>query len=62
MIREDKRSPLPFALLLTGAAIGAYLLIRKNQDKPIAQTVERISDACAKSLAKLEQRITAIAS
>lgn len=63
MTREaTKRSPLPLALILAGAAFGAYYVVRKRQGNPITFNPDKITDACARSLAKLEQRMTAIAS
>ena len=63
MTREaTKPSAVPIALLVTGAALGAFLVLRKRHESKVNPTPERLTDLCARSLAKLEQRITAIAS
>lgn len=63
MNREaTKRSAIPLALVITGAAVGAYIVLKKRHERQISKAPERITDACARSLATLEQRITALAS
>ncbi len=63
MTREaTKHSAVPIAMIVTGAALGAFLVLRKRQEIKAIATPERLADKCMRSLATLEQRITRIAS
>lgn len=60
-----KSKGLPIALIVAGAGLGAYLVIRKRQSavgQQAAPKLDKVIDACNNSISTLEQRITRAAS